>query len=183
MKRFVALAVVVAACGTTPAVASPGVQSSTPVGTENTITASAEPIESATSASPTLSEDELRSAAAEAYVSAAEVVNEASTALQERYRYAQTLEKLREYCSKVAEVYRTFDQAMLALVVPDDAEAAIEELVRTDSAAGANLQSCAVAESLKTWNRAWELARTAFDDAHEAANLVRLRLGLPPVPS
>lgn len=117
------------------------------------------------------------------YLEAVETLNDANDAIQERYRAAQTLPKLQELCAKLAETHRTFDETLLAIAMPDDAQAAIDELVRFDAAAGANLQTCAGAESLDEWDRAWALAREGLDAARELSNLIRLRLGLPPVSS
>lgn len=108
--------------------------------------------------------------------------NAARDALYKKYKNARSLTVLRTYCAKLAKVEGTEAHALNAIVYPVDTAGDAKALVRADAAAEADLRSCAVARTTADWNSSWSLTIHANDRAHEAANLVRLDLGLPAVP-
>jgi hypothetical protein len=69
-----------------------------------------------------------------------------------------------------------------AVAYPDDTKADARVLIRADAAAEAQLRTCAKAKNFASWNSSWSRAVKANEKGHEPANLIRLDLGLPPVP-
>jgi hypothetical protein len=172
------LPILLAACG-----------SATPVPTPSTATSSVAPslaVAPSTTATPSASveptQDEIRAAAARAYRKAVIPYNRTTTRLFKAYGKATTLKAWRTYCSKLDVATRTFIKAMQGITWPTDTASDAKALIRADAAADANLRSCAKARTAANWQRAWNLYVKATDRAHEAANLVRLDLGLQPVP-
>jgi hypothetical protein len=134
------------------------------------------------SASPsTPTQDDIRTTAAAAYRQAVLPGNKARKSLWKTYKDKTSLKAWLTYCSKLAVVTHTELVALKAITYPEDTAADAKILIRADAAGEADLRSCAVASNWAAWNKAFKLALKANDRAHEAANLVRLDLGLKSV--
>jgi hypothetical protein len=131
---------------------------------------------------PAVSQDEIRLAAAAAYLAAVNPYNKTLARLNKKYENKTSLKARREFCAKLADNARTWLEALQAITYPDDTQGDARRLIRFVAAAEANLRSCAKAKSFARWAETIGLAEKASDRAHEAANLVRLDLGLPSVP-
>jgi hypothetical protein len=142
---------------------------------------SASPTAAPTQAAPA-SQDELRLIAGKAYLAVVKVSNKASDRLWKLYRYNTALKPSRTYCAKLGAVTRTELLGLNGIKYPDDTAADAKALVRSLAAMEADLRTCAKASSVAAWNQAWKLFGRAGDRGHEQANVVRLDLGLPPVP-
>lgn len=131
---------------------------------------------------PTPSQDEIRAAAAKAYRTAVIPSNREGKALWAYYKDKTSLKANRAYCTKLAANQRTLLLAMKAIVWPTDTASDAKILIRALASDDANMRTCAKAGNWAEWNRAWDLHNKASARSHEAANLVRLDLGLQPVP-
>jgi hypothetical protein len=142
------------------------------------------PASVAPAASPSTppTQDEIRLVAGKAYLAPVTPANKAFTALWKIYKNKTSLKANRQYCTKLATVMRAELLALQAIEYPEDTTADAKALIRADAASEADLRTCAKASNFTAWNRAMSLADKASDRAHEAANLIRLDLGLPPVP-
>lgn len=134
------------------------------------------------SAAPSISQDQVIADAAKAHLALVTKYNKLFENLYKAYNNKVTLKAHREYCSKMAVVTHSQLLALKKVVYPDDTLADIKAMIKAIAAAEANLKTCAIAPNIAAWNRAWSLVEKAQDRAHEAANLVRLDLGLPSVP-
>lgn len=149
------------------------------------LTATAEPTVAATplpTPAATLDPEAVRKAAGAAYLAAVAPYNKAIKTLYRENRNKTSLKASRTYCTKLADSERTWLLALQKIVVPADTTADVKALIRLSAADEAHLRSCAKSRSFADWNTAWDRAEKAFSKAVEAANLVRLDLGLPPVP-
>ena len=130
---------------------------------------------------PAPTQDELRVTAGKAYLAAVKPANKAADRLWKQYKNKNSLSANRKYCAKIAVVDRTELLRLNAIDYPKDTVADVKNLIRHLAAEEAEFRSCAKARSLLNWYREWNLADKANTKGHEAANLVRLDLGLPPV--
>lgn len=179
-RRFLIIAtLLVATCGgTQPVPASPAIvlppQSTAP-------SRSAAPSSSvAPSATPT--QDEVRATAANAYRRAVIPLNRTVKALFKKYGNATSLKSLKTFCSKLDVVTRSWIKALQAITWPTDTAADAKTLIRAEASADANLRGCAKATGSSSWYASWDLYVKFNNRSIEAANLVRLDLGLNPVP-
>lgn len=130
----------------------------------------------------TPSQDAIRKAAATAYLAAVKPYNSSIDTLYKQYRYKTSLAANKQYCAKLATVTHAESVALNVIVYPTDTAGDAKVVSRSDASAEADLRSCAIAASIADWNRFWNLSSITNQHGHEAANLVRLDLGLPSVP-
>jgi hypothetical protein len=185
MIRFgiLVFAILLAGCAATPATAA---QPTQPVATVSQAPSSSigPPVSLVPSANPssTPTQDDIRLDAGKAYLAAVTPANKAFIALYKLYKGKTSLKANRQYCAKLATVTRTELLALQAIEYPTDTSADAKVLIRADAAIEADLRTCAKASNFTVLNHYWSLAIKTNDRAHEAANLVRLDLGLPSVP-
>jgi hypothetical protein len=137
-----------------------------------------------TIATPTATPDQeaIRKATAKAYLAAVGPTNKAYETLATQYKNVTALKPNKMYCAKLAAADHAELVALQAIDWPKDTAADAKALTRNGAAQEAEERTCAKAATVSEWNQAWNLAGKANDRAHEAANLVRLDLKLPPVP-
>jgi hypothetical protein len=143
---------------------------------------SASTASSTPSASAPPTQDELRAAAALAYRKAVVPLNRTSRALWKKYGDTISLKARRTFCSKLDVATRTWIKALQAITWPTDTAADAKALIRAEASADANLRACAKATSSSSAHASWDRFLTFDDRSFEAANLVRLDIGLNPVP-
>ena len=181
----VLLAIAFGACAgaTSPVAPTTTTDGSTPPSASVAVDASSPPSAGAVAtATPTLDPAGLKAAAAKAYLAAVNPANKANDALFKKYKNVTSLAGNRTYCAKLAAVEHTELLALQAIAYPADTAADARLLIRAAAAVEADMRSCAKATNWASWNNSWNLGGKAGDRAHEAANLVRLDLGLPSVP-
>jgi hypothetical protein len=135
---------------------------------------------SATPVPPT--QEEIRTAAAAAYLAAVKPYNRTNDRLWKQYKNKTSLKALRTYCSKKDVNLRTWIEKLQGITMPDDTRADAKQLIRWAAAEDVGLRQCAAAKTWAEWDRGWARFDRNADRATEYANLVRLDLGLPPVP-
>lgn len=174
------LTLVLTGCGAAAVGPTPEVIYVTP---EPEVSGSPSPAAVATSPSPaaTPSQEEMRSAAAKGYLAAVGPANKAADALWKQYKNKTSLKAWRQYCTKLAAVVHTELEGLQAIKYPADTASDAKILIRAMAGWGAQLRACSNAPNWAAWNRAKNSADKANSRAFEAANLVRLDLGLPPV--
>ncbi|MEW6225996.1 MAG: hypothetical protein AB1627_15330 [Chloroflexota bacterium] len=183
----VMLAIALAGCAATDAPTPSAAQASaldgaTPTEASPLPAASAGSPTASPEASPTPSQDEIRSVAADGYLAAVGPTNKAFTTLWKQYKNKTSLKAWRQYCAKLATTLRSELVALQAISWPTDTAADAKALIRSVAAQEANERSCAAAKTWAEWRRFDTRAYKANLRSHELANLVRLDLGLPPVP-
>ena len=127
-------------------------------------------------------QDEIREAAGRAYAQAIIPIDRARNEVLERYKNRTSLKEWKTYCWKLAYVERDFLVALKGITYPDDAKLAAKALIHEVATQVADLRTCAKAPDRNAVNRAIDLANKDRDRAHDALNLVRLDLGLDPLP-
>ena len=127
-------------------------------------------------------QDEIRKGAARAYTQAVIPTDNARNDVLQRYKDRTSLKDWKTYCWKLAYVERDLLVALKGIKYPDDTKADANALLRDQAALVAGLRSCARAPNVRAMNRAIDLANEARDRAHETSNVVRLDLGLDPLP-
>ncbi len=127
-------------------------------------------------------QDEIRQGAANGYAQAVIPTDRARDNLFKRYKNKTSLQDWKLYCWKLAAVERDVLVALQSFTYPDDAAADAKALIRDQAAHVAALRTCAKAPNVGALNRAMDLANKAQDRAHAASNLLRLDLGLDPLP-
>lgn len=177
MKRLLAIAVFVAACGNSP---QPSGSNTPPLPTLATAAVEASPSLAASTA-PTPDSEAVRKAAAAAYLKAAETSNKAGAALAAKYKTFANLSKARSYYRAYAAIDGAFVKALKKIAVPTDTKADMHSLIAKVAAD----QALAVEGSgVKSWTEQESLDAALVKAARvssAAANLVRSDLGLPPV--
>jgi hypothetical protein len=187
MKKLLAIAVLVAACG--------GATDSLPSGSITAFAAVHSPAPSAVpvvaaatptsspSPSPTPDPEAIRKTAATAYLAVAKAANKAGDALDKKYKTFGTVKRARAYFKAAAKIEGDFIAGVKNLVVPADTSGDLHALVVKDTA----LQSLYIEGSAaKSWASVYSVstaAQKASRAASAAANLIRSDLGLPPVPA
>ena len=131
--------------------------------------------------SPTPDPEAVRKAAGAAYLAAVTPYNKRLDVLWKQYRYKTSLTANKAYCAELRD-QRTY---LRARVAEDDRagghDCRHEGFDSRRLGEEARLRACSKATSVAGWQRAWNLATKANDRGLEAANLVRLDLGLPSV--
>jgi hypothetical protein len=127
-------------------------------------------------------QDEIRKGAANSYAQAVIPIDRARNDVVQRYKDKSSLKDSKTSCWKLAYVERDFLVALQGMSYPDDAAAHARALIRDVAAQVAALRTCAKAPNISELNRAIDLANKAKDRAHEASNVLRLDLGLDPLP-
>jgi hypothetical protein len=180
--------IVIAATACMPS--APNVSSNAPPSTAAEISASpsgAAPSPSAASpavgpsASP-MSQDDIRKVAANAYRRGVIPFNRTLTKITNKYSGATSLKSLRRYCAELDVALRAWIKVLQGITWPTDTAGDAKVLIRNEAANDADLRVCAKATTKLAWLQAWNLGIKANDRATEAANLVRLDLGLNPIP-
>ena len=194
MKRTVtlaagALAIILVGCGGSPATPSSAIVADAVPSSAPTVTAvpTARPTPTATPTplpppTPAPDPEAVRKTAGAAYLAAVAPYNKTIKTLWRQYRHKTSLSANKAYCSKLAANEHTWLLAMQKIVVPADTTADARALIRFAAGAEAHLRACAKAGTSASWLRSWNLARKANDRSFEAANLVRLDLGIAPIP-
>lgn len=179
MKRLLAIALLVSACGGT-------VEPSTPPATATPSAAAAvNLVTPAPTAAPTPSStpdpEAVRKAAGAAYLVAAESSNKAFAALDKKYQTFDTLKRARAYYKAAAKIDGGFILKLKMITVPADTAADVHSLIAKTAATqaleieGSGVKSWTDLASVIAAVKKADRATTA------AANLVRSDLGLPPV--
>jgi hypothetical protein len=150
------------------------------------VVATGSPLPVAASAAPSaspvpLTQDQIRKAAKKAYVAAVTPRNKAINVLWQQYRNKTSLSAWRQYCAKNATLDRNQLLALKKIVWPTDTAADAKVFMRNVAGEEAHLRSCAKSKNFASWNDSYALAGKAANRAVEAANLVRLDLGLASV--
>jgi hypothetical protein len=188
LSRLIVLVVVgalsAAACGATSAPLAASAAPTLEATSTSTSTASVSPSlapSAPPSPSPSLppTQEQIRLAARQAYLNAVTPANKARLTLYRQYKNATSLKSLKAYCGKLADASRLELAALNMIVYPDDTKADAKVLIRLDAAIEVDLRSCSKSTSMADWNHWYSIATKANERGAEAANLVRLDLGLP----
>jgi hypothetical protein len=128
-----------------------------------------------------MTQDQIRAAAGRAYLAAVKPYNSTLKKLYNRYKDKTSLKALRTYCSKLDENLRKWISKLKTIEWPTDTASDAKALIKSNAAEDAHLRACAKAKTQLAWLREFTLYGKAGDKGVEAANLVRLDLGLDPV--
>lgn len=188
MKRLLAIALIVSACGgtvETPSLAPTAAALSVANLTTAAPTASPTPTAAAPTAAPTPSPtpnpEAVRKTAAAAYLVVAETSNKAFAALGKKYKTFGTLARARAYFKAASKIDGAFTAALRKIVVPADTAGDLHSLIVKTTAdqaldiEGSGVKSWAAVDSVNAALLKSDRNSTA------AANLIRSDLGLPPV--
>jgi hypothetical protein len=183
MKRLLVIVFLVGAC--TGSTAAPAASTSDVLPTAAALAPTPTPVATPTAVptpSPTPDPEAVRKVAGAAYLATVKVSNKAGDDLAKQYKNRTSFLSWKHWCSKAAKITRTEMLALKAITYPADTAADAKALIRFDAAEEANLRSCAKAKSWAGLAGDIKLFDKAGNKGHEAANLVRLNLNLPPVP-
>jgi hypothetical protein len=172
------VAVSIVACGSAVSPAPPAQLAATSPGPSS----GAAPASSASpSAAVTLTQDQIRTVAKAAYLAAVKPEAKAYASLYKAYQKTSSLAGARKYCAGLVAVDHKVLLALTVITFPDDTAADAKLFIRYVAAQEADERTCSKAKTWSDWTRFDKLAIKANERAHEAANLVRLDLGLPTV--
>jgi hypothetical protein len=180
----VCLAFAVAACGAAaPNQSSPAPLSAAAAAAPSTAQAPAASQSPSATPAPSISltQDEIRLVAGKAYLAAVKPQKAGYAKLFKAYQKSTSLAAARKYCAGLAAIDRKVLLALKAIEYPTDTAADGKVHIRYVASQDANERICAKAKTWSEWSRFDKLATKANERAVEAANLVRLDLGLPPI--
>jgi hypothetical protein len=133
--------------------------------------------------SATPSQDELRAAAAIAYRGAEIPFTQSLKKIDHMYDKAKDFDSWRAHCAALDGALRTWITALQAISWPTDAAAHAKYLMRVEAATDADYHSCATARTKEAYEQALQASGRFEDKVDEAERLVRLDLGLNPLPA